>query len=105
MTDVDYNGLLACVTKFERQNRFWKITGLLMFLAAAFSLTANVKAQVDPSVKAPTTVQAQTFLLKDSAGKMRGKMTVDSDRHPVLEFYDLDGNVRWSTEARTIPTK
>jgi hypothetical protein len=30
------------------------------------------------------TVEAQTFLLKDSAGKM----TVDSDRHPVLEFYD-----------------
>jgi hypothetical protein len=106
MTDADYNGLLVRVTRLERQNRFWKITGLLMLLAAVFSLTANVKAQVDPSVKAPTTtVEAQTFLLKDSAGKMRGKMTVDNDRHPVLEFYDLDGNVTWSTEARTIPTK
>jgi hypothetical protein len=45
-------------------------------------------------------VEAQTFLLKDSAGKM----TVDRD-HPVLEFYDLDGNITWSTEARAIPTK
>jgi hypothetical protein len=106
MTDADYARLLVRVTKLERQNRFWKITGLLMLLAAVFSLTANVTAQVDPHVKSPkTTVEAQTFLLKDSAGNMRGKMTVDSDHHPLLEFYDLDGNVTWSTEARTIPTK
>lgn len=106
MTDLDYNGLLVYVTKLERQNRFWKVAGLLMLLTAVFSLAANVKAQVDHGVKAPTTtVEAQTFLLKDSAGKMRGKMTVDSDRHPVLEFYDLDGNIAWSTEARAIPTK
>ena len=37
MTDVDYNRLLVRVTKLERQNRFWKITGLMMLLAAAFS--------------------------------------------------------------------
>jgi hypothetical protein len=41
----------------------------------------------------PPTVEAQTFLLKDSAGYMRGKMTVAGDRHPLLEFYDLDGKV------------
>jgi hypothetical protein len=106
MTDADYNGLLVRVTKLERQNRFWKIAGLLMLLAAVLSLGATVVAQVEYGAKAPnTTVEAQTFLLKDSAGHMRGKMTVDSDRHPVLEFYDLDGNVTWSTEARTIPTK
>ena len=101
MTDVDYNGLLVRVTELERQNRLWKITGLLMLLVAVFSLTANVTAQ-DTGLFTPTmTVEAQTFLLKDSAGKM----TVDSDRHPVLEFYDLDGNITWSTEARAIPTK
>jgi hypothetical protein len=32
-------------------------------------------------------------------------MTVDGDRHPLLEFYDLDGNVIWSTDTRAIPTK
>jgi len=50
-------------------------------------------------------VEAQAFILKDSAGAMRGKMTVDGDRHPLLEFYDLDGNVIWSTDTRAIPTK
>lgn len=105
MTDAYYARLLVRITKLERQNRFWKIAGLLMFLAAIFSLTANVTAQ-DTGVFAPkTTVEARIFILRDSAGIMRGKMTVDSDRHPLLEFYDLDGNVTWSTEARTIPTK
>jgi len=36
MTDVDYNGLLVRVTELERQNRLWKITGLLMLLVAVF---------------------------------------------------------------------
>jgi hypothetical protein len=117
MTDADYNGLLVRVTRLERQNRFWKITGLMMLLAGVFSLTANVAAQ-QVGLNAPkpevvrllrsvpsTTVEAQTFVLRDSAGVMRGKMTVDGDRHPVLEFYDLDGKVEWSTDSRAIPTK
>jgi hypothetical protein len=106
MTDVDYNGLLVRVTKLERQNRFWKVAGLLMLLAAACSLTANVTAQVEYGEKVPkTTVEARTFILRDSAGVMRGKMTADGDRHPLLEFYDLDGKVEWSTDSRAIPTK
>ena len=117
MTDVDYNGLLIRVTRLERENRFWKITGLLMLLVTFLSLTANVTAhQIDPNaprrsadslLKQPpsSTVEAQAFILKDSTGIMRGKMTVDGDRHPVLEFYDLDGKVEWSTDTRTIPTK
>lgn len=107
MTDADYKGLLARVTKLERQNRLWKTAGLLILLAMFLSLTtANVTAHLDPGVKATkTTVEAQSFILKDSAGAMRGKMTVDGDRHPLLEFYDLDGNVIWSTDSRAIPTK
>jgi hypothetical protein len=50
-------------------------------------------------------VEAQVFLLKDSAGHTRGKMTVDGDRHPLLEFYDADGRVIWSTDSHVIPTK
>jgi hypothetical protein len=32
-------------------------------------------------------------------------MTVDGDRHTLLEFYDLDGNVVWSRDARAMPSK
>ena len=107
MTDADYKGLLGRVTKLERQNRLWKTAGLLILLATFLSLTATkVTAQLEPGAKATkTTMEAQAFILKDSAGAMRGKMTVDGDRHPLLEFYDLDGNVIWSTDARAIPTK
>jgi len=101
MTDVDYNGLLVRVTELERQNRPWKITGLLMLLVAVFSLTANVTAQGYGSIRTDDECRGADLFTKDSAGKM----TVDSDRHPVLEFYDLDGNITRSTEARAIPTK
>jgi hypothetical protein len=106
MTDADCKGLLARIMKLERQNRLWKTGVLLMLLVTLLSLTTGVTAQGDPGVRATkTSVEAQAFILKDSAGAMRGKMTVDGDRHPLLEFYDLDGNVIWSTEARTIPTR
>jgi hypothetical protein len=115
MTEVNYDGLLARLTKLERQNRLWKIAGLLMLLGIAFSLTANVTAQqanwehmnppTPPITLEAQTLEARTFELKDSAGIMRGKMTVDGDRHPLLEFYDLDGKVIWSTNAHAIPTK
>jgi hypothetical protein len=110
MTEANYDGLLARLTKLERQNRLWKMAGLLMLLSIVFSLTANVRAQranvdyLNPPAP-PTTLEARTFVLKDSAGIMRGKMTVDGDRHPLLEFYDLDGNVIWSTDAHAIPAK
>jgi hypothetical protein len=106
MTDGDYSGLLVRMARLERQNRFWKIAAVLILLITVFSRTANVGAQGDPGVmSANKTVEAGTFLLKDSAGYMREKMTVDGDRHPLLEFYDLDGKVIWSTNSHVIPTK
>ena len=105
-TDVDYSGLLLRVARLERQNLFWKIAVAVMLLAAVFSHPAKVAAQMDPTVRAEnTTVEARAFLLRDSAGHMRGKMTVDGDRHPLLEFYDADGRVIWSTDSHVIPTK
>lgn len=119
MTEADYDNLLVRMARLERQSRFWKIAGVLMLLATVLSLKGNVGAQqsgasaqtprmnVEYGQRAPKppTVEAQTFLLKDSAGNMRGKMTVDGDRHPLLEFYDLDGKVIWSTDSHVIPTK
>jgi hypothetical protein len=96
MTDGDHNGLLVRVAGLERQTRFCKIAAVLILLTTVFSRTANVGAQGDPGVrdKYPT-VETHTFLLKDYEGSMRGKMTVDGDLHPLLEFYDLDGKVIW----------
>jgi hypothetical protein len=98
--------LLLRVARLERHNLFWKITAAVMLLAAVFSHPARVAAQMDPAVRAEnTSVEARAFLLKDSAGHLRGKMTVDGDRRPLLEFYDADGRVIWSTDSHVIPTK
>jgi hypothetical protein len=119
ITDTDYDGLVVRLAKLERQNRVWKMAGLLTLLTTVVLLTGNIKGQqagdsaprperlMQYGAKTPqtTTVEARTYLLKDSAGVLRGKMTVDGDRHPVLEFYDLDGNVTWSTDPRAIPTR
>jgi hypothetical protein len=106
MTEGDFNGLLVRMTRLERHNRFFKMAALLTLLVAALFLTADVTAQRDPGVRpSTTTVEARTYLLKDSSGNLRGKMSVDGDRRPMLEFYDLDGNVIWSTDARAISTK
>jgi hypothetical protein len=105
-TDVDYGGLLLRVARLERQNLFWKIAAAVILLAAVFFRPVEVAAQRDPAVRAEnTTVEARAFLLKDSAGHLRGQMTVDGDRHPLLEFYDADGRVIWSTDSHVIPTK
>jgi len=107
MTDADCNGLLVRLAKLEKQSQLSKIVGAPILLAAVLSLTAKVTAQGDAVIretKSPN-VQAQTFLLKDSAGYMRGKMTVDGDGHPLLEFCDLSGKVIWSTDNHVIPTK
>jgi len=106
MIDRDYSGLLVRMATLERQTRFWKFAVVLILLATLFSRTANVGAQGDPGVREKyPTVEAHTFLLKDYEGYMRGKMTVDGDRHPLLEFYDLDGKAIWSTDSHVIPTK
>jgi hypothetical protein len=105
-TDVDYSGLLPRLARLERQNLFWKIAVAVILLFAVFFPPVKVAAQREPAISAEnSTVEARAFLLKDSAGHLRGKMTVDGDRHPLLEFYDADGGVIWSTDSHVIPTK
>jgi hypothetical protein len=105
-TDVDHSGLLLRVANLERQTLFWKIALAMILLATVFFRPVEVAAQRNAGVRQDnTTVEAQVFLLKDSAGHTRGKMTVDGDRHPLLEFYDADGRVIWSTDSHVIPTK
>ncbi len=101
MADTDYNSLLARVEKVERQNRIWNMARLLALLALGLSLTANLTAaqkDQDAPLRAKT-VEAQTFLLKDAAGTLMGRMTV-TEGQPVLELYNPSGEVTWSTETR-----
>jgi hypothetical protein len=100
-TEVDVNSLIVRVKRLEKQNRIWKTVGLMVLLVVGISLTASVTAQqriqaVPMRVK---TIEAQNFLLTDTAGALMGRMAV-KDGKPILELYDAAGRVTWSTNTR-----
>jgi hypothetical protein len=96
VNEADFNALVSRMKRLERQNRFWQITGLAVFLILGVSLAANVKAQE----KVQDIVEARLFLLRDSANHLMGQMAVRGDGKPVLELYDAAGKVTWSTSPR-----
>ena len=71
--------------KVERENRVLK-----RFAMLALSLIAAVlvMGQAGPQ----RTVEAEKFVLKDSAGRMRAEITLDQSGTPALVFYDESGN-------------
>jgi hypothetical protein len=100
-TDSNHDTLLARVKRLEIQTRIWQIAALVLLAIVGFYRTANVKAQ-QKSQSEPvrgTTVEAQSFLLKDAAGAVRGQLTV-RDGKAQFELYDPTGKVTWSTNTR-----
>jgi hypothetical protein len=101
VSDAEYNGLLARVGKLEAKQRMWKRATLFVVAALGLAFAANVTAQENApgSGLRATTVEAQKFQLRDAQGRLTGLMTIE-DGKPILQLYDADGNVTWSTEPR-----
>ncbi len=98
--------------KLQRSNKHLRLmTGALMLVCGALFTMAETSSVV------PDTLEAQQFLLRDSAGKLRGaigvtsdgavgfnledasgrtRMTLDlaADGSPGLDFFDQDGKMR-----------
>ena len=100
MPNVSPEGLSARVRNLESQNRLWKLSTLLLFLVFAVALAKGLMAQ-GTSPNHPITIEAQTFLLRDANGNVRGKLAMKEDQ-PTLELYDPAGKVVWSTGTRVI---
>jgi hypothetical protein len=92
------------IKELEGSSRFWKTVTLLALLALGMSLTANVTAQqkAEETLVHATTVEAQTFLLSDATGRVRGRLTV-RDGEPSLEMYDANGKLTWPAKSRPNP--
>jgi len=107
-TEFDVADLVERVRKLERQNRRWKLASLFLLFVIASSLATGLVAQerIEPPLMRAKTVEAQSFLLKDSDGIIRGQMNMRSGR-PTFELYDKSGNVVWSaaTKAELIPAR
>jgi hypothetical protein len=67
--------------KIERENRVLKRIGVvvLSFLAALV-----IMGQAKPR----RTIEAESFILRDSAGRMRAEINMDQSGTPALTFYD-----------------
>ena len=104
MAEPEYQHLVARIKELERRSRVWKSVGLLVLLTLGLSLTANVTAQqkTQEEFVHATTVEAQTFLLSDAAGRVMGRLTV-RDGQPSLEIYDATGKLTWPTKSRPSP--
>ena len=77
--------LAARVEKLERQNRWLRLGGLSLLL---LGVSIFVMAQAAPSRR----IEAEDFVLKDSAGMKRAELSLLS-ANPVLRFFDPSGNV------------
>jgi hypothetical protein len=89
------------VAKLERENRFWKFGAVLAILVLAVSLAAGVRAQERGNFLRAGTVEAEHFILSNLNGKAMGRITIENGR-PVMELYDSNGKVIFSTENRVV---
>ena len=107
-TEINLNELVERVRKLERQNRRWKLAVLLLLFVVVSSLATSLVAQerIEPPLMRARTVEAQSFLLKDADGNIRGRMNLREDR-PTFELYDKSGKVVWSaaTKPELIPAR
>ena len=80
------------IKKLENQNRRMKRVG-----AAVLILSASVLLM--GQAPASRTVEANEFILRDSAGRMRGSLSMDLGLVPELALFDENGREQFSVEA------
>jgi hypothetical protein len=75
--------------RLQRSNKYLRtVTGALILICGALFTMAETSSTV------PDTLEAQQFILRDSAGKLRGAMGVLSDGAVGLNFEDPNGRTR-----------
>jgi hypothetical protein len=80
--------VVARLEKVERQNRRLRGAGIAVLMLAVAGL---LMGQALPKARI---VEAEGFVLKDGAGKVRAELVVDKDG-PGLELYGKNGKTIW----------
>jgi hypothetical protein len=80
--------VVARLEKVERHNRRLRGAGIAVLVLAAAGL---LMGQAMPKARI---VEAEGFVLKDGAGKVRAELVVDKDG-PGLELYGKNGKTIW----------
>ena len=84
---TELNDVLKRLEKLERQNRRLRQTG-----AAALVVIAALVLMGQTSAR--RTVEANEFILKDTEGRVRGKLTMTENVVPELILFDSSGTDR-----------
>lgn len=85
--------VVARLDKVERQDRKLRRAGIAVLVLAAAGLLMGGQAM--PKAR---TVEAESFVLKDGAGKIRAELNLRKDM-PVLVLYDENGKFRVMLDA------
>jgi hypothetical protein len=111
--------LASRVQELEASNRRWKLVNALLVLSAVSVALMGAKSadRLEPPVVRAGTVEAQEFILKDEAGHVYARLSLNpslpkvtrkghtyfipSDSlaipgQPALQFFDDKGNVVWT---------
>ena len=111
--------LAARVQKLEASNHRWKFVSALLLLSGVSALLMGAKPadRLQPPVVRAGSVEAQEFILKDEAGHIYARLSLNpslpkimrkghtyfipSDSlaipgQPALQFFDDKGNVVWT---------
>ena len=87
MTYANDPAIMARLERLERQHRCWRSLALVGVLAVSTLALMGQK----PSGR---TVEAERFLLRDAAGRVRAELMVDAEHSVALRFKDTDGMPR-----------
>ncbi len=111
--------LASRVQELEASNRRWKLVNALLVLSAVSVALMGAKSadRLEPPVVRAGTVEAQEFILKDDAGHVYARLSLNpslpkvtrkghtyfipSDSlaipgQPALQFFDDKGNLVWT---------
>ena len=87
MAHPDDLAITERLERLERRHRRWRNVGV----AGALGLAALALMGQKPPARA---VEAERFILRDAAGRVRAELLVDGDQSVALRFKDADGMPR-----------
>ncbi len=107
-TEIDFDELSERVLQLERQTWRWKFASFFLLFIVACLLATGLVAQgrIEPPLVRAKAVEAQSFLLEDADGTVRGQMRMKAGG-PSFEIYDETGKIVWSIPSKPVqkPTR
>ena len=87
MTDANHAAIITRLERLEQQQRRWRALAVVATLGL---LSVGLMGQKP----AGRTLEAERFVLRDAAGRLRAELVMDNEQSAALRFKDADGMPR-----------